>query len=520
MSDAAEDGRPTSLGECLKDGRLVPHLYCEFLDREDDEADARRARRAAKAAAAPRAPPPKKRRASPTKSNFMRYDAETGQYVPMRPEDSVWYTLYVQNYPQSPKQLAKFRRRFRMPYQKYLELLEDAKNGGWFPRAERPNCANKMGVPLSLLILGALRYLGRGWTFDDLEEATAISEETHRRFFHQFITVGSTVLFDKWVVAPRTAEEAAEHTAEYEEAGLPGCIGSSDGTHIVAEKVQARLKNAHLGAKESHTARAYNLTCNHRRWILNTTRGCPSSFNDQNMQVTDSLLVALYRGDVLSDVEFVLLDYDSDMRVVEVRYSGPYTITDNGYLPWPVTVPPEKWPYTYWMAVWSKWVESLRKDVECCFGIMKGRFRILKTGIRLHGVDVVDKIWATCCALHNMLLGAGGLDGRWEEGVESPWAGELGEHDAADVPLIFRRAVGSRACDLSGMGSGGDVSAGGVQFGLGSGAGGGGGGGGGNAVPVRGMRLGDFRKKLITHFSIKWGRHEVKWPSRNGVMDG
>ena len=118
MSDAAEDGRPTSLGECLKDGRLVPHLYCEFLDREDDEADARRARRAAKAAAAPRAPPPKKRRASPTKSNFMRYDAETGQCVPMRPEDSVWYTLYVQNYPQTPKQLAKFRRRFRMPYQK------------------------------------------------------------------------------------------------------------------------------------------------------------------------------------------------------------------------------------------------------------------------------------------------------------------------------------------------------------------------------------------------------------------
>ena len=52
----------------------------------------------------------------------------------MRPEGSVWYTLYVQNYPQTPKQLAKFRRRFRMPYQKYLELLEDAKNGGFVTR--------------------------------------------------------------------------------------------------------------------------------------------------------------------------------------------------------------------------------------------------------------------------------------------------------------------------------------------------------------------------------------------------
>ena len=43
MSDGADDGRPTSLSECLQDGWLVPHLFCEFLDREGDEADARRA---------------------------------------------------------------------------------------------------------------------------------------------------------------------------------------------------------------------------------------------------------------------------------------------------------------------------------------------------------------------------------------------------------------------------------------------------------------------------------------------
>ena len=48
--------------------------------------------------------------------------------------------------------------------------------------------------------------------------------------------------------------------------------------------------------------------------------------------------------------------------------------------------------------------ESIRKDVECVFGILKGRFRILKAGIRLHGVDNADSIWSTCCALHNLLL--------------------------------------------------------------------------------------------------------------------
>ena len=66
---------------------------------------------------------------------------------------------------------------------------------------------------------------------------------------------------------------------------------------------------------------------------------------------------------------------------------------------------------------WSRWLESMRKDVECTFGILKGRFRILKVGIRLHGVQVVDDIWFTCCALHNMLLEVDGRSAEWRNGV-------------------------------------------------------------------------------------------------------
>ena len=38
-------------------------------------------------------------------------------------------------------------------------------------------------------------------------------------------------------------------------------------------------------------------------------------------------------------------------------------------------------------------VGSLRKDVECTFGILKGRCRILNTGICLHNTEIVDHIW-------------------------------------------------------------------------------------------------------------------------------
>jgi hypothetical protein len=86
------------------------------------------------------------------------------------------------------------------------------------------------------MLLGSLRYIGRGWTFDDIEEATAISEETHRRFLHAFLSIGSTILFDKYVVTPKNDADAATHMQEMNKAGLHGAVGSTDATHIILEK--------------------------------------------------------------------------------------------------------------------------------------------------------------------------------------------------------------------------------------------------------------------------------------------
>jgi hypothetical protein len=57
----------------------------------------------------------------------------------------------------------------------------------------------------------------------------------------------------------------------------------------------------------------------------------------------------------------------------------------------------------------------MRKDVECTFGILKGHFHVLKTGIHLHGTVNAEKIWCPCCALHNWLLEVDGLDAKWGE---------------------------------------------------------------------------------------------------------
>ena len=85
----------------------------------------------------------------------------------------------------------------------------------------------------------------------------------------------------------------------------------------------------------------------------------------------------------------------------------------------------------------SQWLEALRKDVECTFGILKGRWRIFKTGIRFHNTEVSDNIWMTCCALHNLLLDEDGLSHKLEDGFPSSYETDDGQFQDEDVPAAI-----------------------------------------------------------------------------------
>jgi hypothetical protein len=237
----------------------------------------------------------------------------------------------------------------------------------------------------------------------------------------------------------------------------------------------------------------------------------------------DQFISGIRDGLLLQDNDFELLDYNRLGNVISVKYKGVYVIVDNGYLQWSCTVPPFTVTSDMDEIRWSKWLESMRKDVECTFGILKGRWRILKSGIRIEGVDAVDKVWLTCCALHNWLLEIDGLNAEWSEIsiTGSDWEGELGDCNFEGinvrVPWSLARLsqrLDPRTLDLSGMGPGIDVSEQRMQpdqnddtnpVGV-------------NGVKlVKGMSLKVFRRKLVNHFKILFARNEIKWPTRRPI---
>ena len=220
---------------------------------------------------------------------------------------------------------------------------------------------------------------------------------------------------------PATTTDPNEWEQLFRLAGFPGCIGSSDGTHVGMLNCHSWASINHKGPKLNVPSRTYNTTVTHTRQILGTTFGHPATWNDKIIVLYDELLKGVKNGTLYEDCEFILLEYDSNGNIIEVCYKGVWFMVDNGYLSWSNTVPPLKDGLTYQQIRFSEWLESMRKDVECTFGILKGRFAVLRYGLRLRSIEKCDQLYATCCALHNRLLFIDGLDKGWKDGVQSHW---------------------------------------------------------------------------------------------------
>lgn len=62
-------------------------------------------------------------------------------------------------------------------------------------------------------------------------------------------------------------------------------------------------------------------------------------------------------------------------------WRGAYLLVDGGYPKVGMLIDPGTKNFDYYTIMWGEWLESIRKDVECVFGALKGRFRILRNKV-------------------------------------------------------------------------------------------------------------------------------------------
>lgn len=238
-----------------------------------------------------------------------------------------------------------------------------------------------------------------------------MSESTVRLAFNTFTENFVNVYYGDYISRP-TGAKLDSMMAVFIKMGLPGCIGSTDCVHIKWDRCPADWRHYCKG-KEGYPTLVYSVTVDHNRRILGISGSNFGSYNDKTLVRYDTYITDVHDGTVHSDVE-----YDLYIDGVLTKQKGVYYLCDGGYHKWSCMINPMKHTTQREERLWSEWVESTRKDVECCFGILKGRFRILKAGIQLQSKEKIDFVFFTCCILHNMILAFDGLDIRWEENVE------------------------------------------------------------------------------------------------------
>ena len=123
-----------------------------------------------------------------------------------------------------------FRRRFRVPYPMFEELVKMTRENNWF--TEGCDCTGRPSAPLELKVV--LRILGRGYCFDGVEELCFISAEVLRIFFYTFCELFAAKYFSIHCSYPKTKEEIQNTSNIYSRMGLPGCIGSTYCVHFQA----------------------------------------------------------------------------------------------------------------------------------------------------------------------------------------------------------------------------------------------------------------------------------------------
>ena len=94
------------------------------------------------------------------------------------------------------------------------------------------------------------------------------------------------------------------------------------------------------------------------------------------------MLTKIHEGFVPDNFELKLKEHGEDGNIIEILYRRVCNMVDNGYFAWSCTVPSVKDGVTCEVIRLFEWLESIWKDAENSFGILIGRFRILRYGFK------------------------------------------------------------------------------------------------------------------------------------------
>ncbi len=313
---------------------------------------------------------------------------------------SNWIKDYVAIDPTYPDLI--FQRRFAIPRVLYYYIRSDLllfHNNFW---KRRSNGIGYKCIPTDLKILSPLRILSTGCSYDSLDDAVYMSEESIRQCFNQFIKDITTMYGPLFLNRRPTSMELTAISKQYTEYGFPGCIGCVDCMKYVWKNCPYRKKGQFLNSKVSKLATIQcEAWCDKDLYCWSWFSGRPGTNNDLNVLSRSPLF-----NDIFNDWYKPLLSEPFRLRGSNQLRKKGYFLVDSIYPPWPyfVSIAVSELFDRATKLRFNNLQESERKDVERLFGVLQSRFEILRRENRRTDINDIITIGNTCVILHNIIV--------------------------------------------------------------------------------------------------------------------
>ncbi|XP_071688314.1 protein ALP1-like [Rutidosis leptorrhynchoides] len=206
--------------------------------------------------------------------------------------------------------------------------------------------------------------------------------------------------------SPNAHDVARLYSAHDERHGFRGMLGSIDCMHWEWRNCPVALKGQYTMGDHKKPTLMLEAVASYDLWIWHAFFGMASSNNDINVLNQSPIFDKLKNGTFPS----------APFEVNGHEHSKGYYHADGIYPDWATLVKGYSCPTEEPTIKFTRFQASARKDVERAFGVLQGRFHIIRLASRSMSVNRMRRVMECCLILHNMILEDNDFAlSKWEE---------------------------------------------------------------------------------------------------------
>ena len=265
--------------------------------------------------------------------------------------------------------------------------------------AQLSDANGRKGAATWQKILCSLRRLGEGCSFYSLDDMSRMSTESMWESFTPFCSAIHKCYGEEYLNKFPTPEEIHAIETKYAARSFPRHIVALDCMHISWKNCPKACKgqyyNPRSGKMDSIQVEAVYDT---DLYYWNLFCGRPGTNNNITVMKSSPLLLSILNGDrsIKIDRGYCVDGHNRNWFL--------YFSTDGIYHSWAILVKPIHAPLTINQSQMAKAQESRRKDLERLFGVLRGRFKILRYEFYEWSDERIVLIVETCVSVHNMII--------------------------------------------------------------------------------------------------------------------